>query len=399
MTLRKPDLGLDARLTAIAEEDYPRFSAAEMNRRRSLMAQAMAAAGIDHLACFAAFFRGGPVQWLSDWMTTYEAVLVFSPGTPDSILIQFFNHLPQAREIMAGTDVRWAGSSTIATVVEELTRRGAKDGRVGAAGIVPMHYHGALAAKFGNVVDMNREYGRLRMVKSAEEVDRYRISARLSDLSVERLMRELRPGLDEGDIGAIIESAYLPWRASTVIHFIGSTSMHNPQVCVPRQHPSRRKLQKGDVVSCELSASFWEHWGQVLRTFTIGEPATPLYRRLHDTADEAYEAIFNAAKAGRPAGELNIGRQIIERAGFTFYDDLVHGFGGGYFQPIIGSPIRGQESFPDMLLDDGMTIVIQPNVITPDQKAGVQTGDMILITATGAEKLHAAPQGLIHVEC
>ena len=399
MTVQKLDLGLSADLTAIAEQDYPRFSAGEMGRRRRLVAEAMAAAGIDHLVCFAAFFRGGPVQWLSDWLTTYEAVLVFSPGTPDAIFIQFFNHLPQAREIMAGTDVRWGGPSTIVTVVEELKRRGARNGRVGAAGMVPMHYHGALAVEFGNVVDMNREYVRLRMVKSTEELDRYRISARLSDLSVEKLANELRPGLDEGEIGAIIESAYLPWRASTVIHFIGSTSMHDPQVCVPRQHPSRRKLQKGDVVSCELSASFWEHWGQVLRTFTIGEPATPLYRRLHDIADEAYEAIFKATKAGRPAGELNIGREIIERAGFTFYDDLVHGFGGGYFQPIIGSPIRGHEPLPDMHLEEGMTIVIQPNVITPDQTAGVQTGDMVLISANGAERLHTAPRGLIHVEC
>ena len=84
--------------------------------------------------------------------------------------------------------------------------------------MVPMHYYKALAAKFDEVADLNRDYGRLRLVKSAEEVDWYRISARLSDLSIEALTRELRPGLDEGDVAAIIESAYLPWRASTITH-------------------------------------------------------------------------------------------------------------------------------------------------------------------------------------
>lgn len=66
----KPPLGLDARLAAIVDTDYPRFSAAEMARRRKLMTAAMAAAGVDHLVAYASFFRGGPVHWLSDWLTT-----------------------------------------------------------------------------------------------------------------------------------------------------------------------------------------------------------------------------------------------------------------------------------------------------------------------------------------
>jgi Xaa-Pro aminopeptidase len=393
----KPDLKLDARLMQIVEQDYPRFSAKEMTRRRELMAAAMTQAGVDHLVCCASFFRGGPVHWLSDWLTTYEAVLLFTPDRKDTIFIQFYNHLPQAREIMPDADIRWGGVSTIQTVLEELSGRGAKSKRVGAVGMVPMHYYKALTGRFDEVADLNPALGRLRLVKSAEEIDWYRIATRMSDLSVEALARELRPGLDEGDVAAIIEGAYLPWRASTIIHFIGTTSMHSPQNCVPRQHLTKRKLQKGDIISCELSASFWEHWGQVLRTFTLGESLSPLYQRLHDTAQAAYDAIFKAARAGNHVREFQIGRTVIQDAGFTFYDDLVHGFGGGYTQPIIGSPTRGHEPLPDMELQAGMTIVIQPNVITHDQKAGVQTGELVLITETGAESLHTAPRGPIHV--
>ncbi len=393
----KPELKLDPGLTLIAMQDYPRFSVGEIERRRGLMARAMASAGVEHLVCCAAFFRGGPVHWLSDWLTTYEAVLVFSPGKPDTLFVQFFNHLPQAREIMAGTDVRWGGPSTIDSVLAELVARGAAADRVGAVGVVPMHYHKALAAKFGEIADLNRAYFGLRLVKSEEELDWYRISARLSDLSVEALSRDLRPGIDEGDIAAIIEGAYAPWRASTVIHFVGTTSMHDPQVCVPRQHPGLRKLRTGDAVFCELTASFWEHWGQVLRTFTIEEPPTPLYKDLHDTADAAFNAMVGAARSGAHVSELDVGKNIIAEAGFTFYDDLIHGFGGGYLPPIIGSPIRGTEPSPDMLLEEGMTMVIQPNVITPDQKAGVQTGELMVVTDRGAVSLHAARRGLIVV--
>jgi hypothetical protein len=38
-------------------------------------------------------------------------------------------------------------------------------------------------------------------------------------------------------------------------------------------------------------------------------------------------------------------------------------------------------------------VVIQPNVVTRDGNAGVQTGEMVVITATGIEPLHSMPRG------
>jgi Xaa-Pro dipeptidase len=41
----------------------------------------------------------------------------------------------------------------------------------------------------------------------------------------------------------------------------------------------------------------------------------------------------------------------------------------------------------------GQTVVIQPNVTTKDHTAGVQTGEMVLITDKGIERFHAIPRG------
>ena len=48
----------------------------------------------------------------------------------------------------------------------------------------------------------------------------------------------------------------------------------------------------------------------------------------------------------------------------------------------------------DVTFETGMTVVVQPNVITRDELAGVQTGQLMLITATGVEQLHDVPRGL-----
>jgi Xaa-Pro dipeptidase len=37
----------------------------------------------------------------------------------------------------------------------------------------------------------------------------------------------------------------------------------------------------------------------------------------------------------------------------------------------------------------GMTVAAQPNVVTPDEMAGVQTGELLLVTEDGVERLHS----------
>jgi hypothetical protein len=44
-----------------------------------------------------------------------------------------------------------------------------------------------------------------------------------------------------------------------------------------------------------------------------------------------------------------------------------------------------------------MTIVIQPNVVTKDESAGVQTGELVVVTSWGAERLHDYERGLLRI--
>ena len=86
---------------------------------------------------------------------------------------------------------------------------------------------------------------------------------------------------------------------------------------------------------------------------------------------------------------------MIEDAGFTIIDDLLHGYGGGYLPPILGCKNRPAGPVPEAPFRAGQTVVIQPNVVTRDHKAGVQTGEMVLITDTGIERMHAMPRGFV----
>ena len=173
--------------------------------------------------------------------------------------------------------------------------------------------------------------------------------------------------------------------------------MAAPRLAVPTQFSANRKVERGDIVFAEISAAFWEHPGQVLRSFAVGADPPPLYRALHAVADAAYNAVAAVLKHGAMPQQAIDAAEVIEAAGFTVIDDLLHGYGGGNLPPILGSRSRPSAHIPDESFRAGMVVVIQPNVVTPDGTAGVQTGEMVLITQTGIESFHAIPRGFARI--
>ncbi|MET0539012.1 MAG: M24 family metallopeptidase [Xanthobacteraceae bacterium] len=382
-------LDLVPELLPVFEQSFPRFSNAEYARRGSALARAMERAGVDHVLLVCVQGVGNGVRWLTSWPGTNEALLIFRPGEPMVMYVEYCNHVPQARALTRETDVRWGEQQGIVKVCEELDRQAAK--RVGVIGPLSGVRWKTLEERF-QIVSLDSEYVGLRMRKSDEEIDWLRIGAALSDAGMCALIGGTRPGMSEHDLANIIERAYVGLGGTHGIHFIGSTSMAAPNLCVPRQFPSRRKLRAGDFVFCEFSASWWDYSGQVLRGFTVEAEPNSLYQDLHATAVAAYEDVTKVVRPGAVAAELIEASSTIEANGFTTCDDLVHGYGGGYLPPIVGSQSRPARK-ESVALAENMCVVVQPNVSTRDYTAGVQVGNLLRVTSNGCESLQRIPLG------
>ena len=240
------------------------------------------------------------------------------------------------------------------------------------------------AARYPNIANLTRAYTKLRQVKSEEEIDWLRIGAHFTDLGMAALRDGFKPGLNERELGDAIERAYIAQGATNVIHYIGITSMSAPDLGVPRQFPTTRRAAEGRRCGGRDQRGVLGHPGQVLRSFALGEPSK-LYRDLHATADAAFDAIAAVLKAGATPAQVIEASGVIEEAGFTIIDDLLHGYGGGYLPPVLGCKSRPAGPVPQEPFRAGQTVVIQPNVVTRDGKAGVQTGEMVVIRESGIE--------------
>lgn len=400
MTRLTPRLGappprIPERLVPLLEAEAPRFSAAEMARRRAALADALAEAGAGHALIIGTDRRMSALQWFTGLPSSNLNIGVLSPGEQDVLFVPYPNHVPQAQTLAPDAKVVWDAKGPAALALETLLTRGAK-----GVGIIGQCNYALVQQLMGagcKLVDLNRAYNALRLVKSDEEFDWARIGCALSDLAIEALAEQIDPGMSEHELATLIERAYLPWGGVTQIHYVGLTAMAAPDCCVPSQFPRARRVAAGDVVFAEISALFWGYGGQVLRTYAVAAAPTPLYRDLYAVAEEAFNAVRKVLRAGATPSEILDAASVIGPSGFAVCDDLLHGFIGGYLPPVLGTHERPSGPIPDLVLKENMAVVLQPSIVTKDGKAGVQTGECLRITKDGVEPLHQAPWGFRRV--
>ncbi len=375
----------------MTDQLFPRFSDAEYNRRYSAIREAMAKDNLDAILISGA--RGSSeVTYLANYLPQSPCWLLFPRAGDTTVFVHFFNHQPCAKAQSIVEDLRWYGPTPLPTLVEEIKKRRMSTSKIGLVSMRAMAY--------GHVTELQRQlpeaefvefgpqFGRIRRVRSEEELVYLRKSGYLTDLACEALENNLRPGLTEQDVLAIVYNAYLKNGGDPGIHFIATTNMDNPDRFVPWQRQTFRVLEKGSVVITELTVSYWGYSTQIHRPFAIGKEPTPTYRKLFNAAYECYESVRKICKPGTTSEQIVAATSAIEAHGFTSYDSVFHGEAGK-------SPELGTSSAAHPLekwtLEENMIHVIQPNPITKDFKAGLQLGAAVVVKPNGGEALHNYP--------
>jgi Xaa-Pro aminopeptidase len=393
-TASPPDPGIQP-----AEPLYPRFSAQEFARRHAAIRSLMDREDLEAVVVYGTSgvnrHDQADVHYVSGFLGNRNNYAVVTRREEPVIFVQSFNHVPNARE-SAAIRVEWGGSSSAVTIARYLRDAGLRNAAIGYVGDLPVQSYLAWQRELADCrfSDVTRAFRRLRLVKSAEEMEWLRRGAELTDHALQALIDGVRPGLREYELGALIENAALTAGGLPHLHYLSSGPQEGDGACVPRQNLSSRRIDSGDVINTEISVSYWGYSGQIQRPIFIGKPPGALYRRIWDTTLAAYERGLRALKTGATSEDLLDAGEIIAERGFTINDGYLHGFGIGLLPPSIGtreSSARRGPPGPVFTFEENMCVVLQPNVVTADERAGLQLGNLLRITRDGAECLHRLP--------
>jgi Xaa-Pro dipeptidase len=386
---------------------WDRFSAAEMARRFALARELMSENDLDALVVFgnSGTNRANMANafWLSNHLDLHHCYLVVprDESVETALYTGLTNHVPNARETSDVPLIEWGGYTPAAKVAERLRAINVTRGRAGLVGInakfsmgMPYAHHEELRRELPHIelVDVTAAFQRLRLVKADEEIEWLRKAAKLTDKAIVAVANHARPGMSEIELVALGEAAYRPDGGMPRIMFLRSMAMDEPTGCLPAQNPSHRRLGAGDVVITEFSASYWGYTGQIHRPIFVEAEPTPEWQRLFDVAHAAYDAIAEAVRTGATEADAIRAAEPIREAGYAIYDDLVHGYGVDIMPPLIDReqlakpPADGGARF-----ERNMTVVIQPNPITPDERMGLQLGALTVVGDSGADSLHRVP--------
>jgi Xaa-Pro dipeptidase len=383
----------------MGEALYPRFSDAEFRRRHGAARKLMASEGVDALVvyCSSGVNRHdhADIHYLSGFLGNRNNYAVMTGKGEPHLFVQSYNHVPNAREA-SSIPTECGGPSSAASVAGHLLDAGLSNATLGYVGDVPVQSYLAWQQRLAGwqFRDVTRAYRRLRLIKSAEEIEWLRHGAAMTDAALQRMIEGVAPGVREYELGAMIEHEALRRGGLPHLYYISSAPQQSDGACVPRQNLSARVIERGDVINTEISVSFWGYSGQMHRPVFVGANPNDLYRRIWDAALESYERCARVLRAGATTEDVLDAADSIAERGFTINDGFLHGFGIGLLPPSIGtreSAARRGPPGPTFTFEENMCVVVQPNVVTHDERAGLQLGNLFRITRDGAECLHALP--------
>lgn len=384
----------------VMREHYPRFSDAEYERRYALVHGLMDDHGLDCLLLYGDSALNSLQSLNCHWLSNYfdeqcSYVIVPRAGEP-IVYTSIPADVPAAMAVSPIDDVRPGGvgrgmATTVAGDLKALGsigRLGLVDNFATAPGL-PYVHHQIIAEQLPGteIVPVAREYEALKAAPSDEEMEWFRRGIELTDRAWEALVDAIEPGRTEAELLAILHGSYLE-DGSYCFAILGSTPMSDPALFYPHAipgQPSRRPLQAGDYVLCELSASYYGYSGQNFAAVTLGEPSDDL-TAMEAVSRQVHDELVHVIRDGATdADVVSVTRRIRER-GFDSVAPAVHAWGTHFGHPVIGWD-RSWSPWP-VTFHTGQLLVIQPHVCNADATLGFEIGALAQVGAEGSTTLH-----------
>ena len=225
----------------------------------------------------------------------------------------------------------------------------------------------------------------LRAVKDAEEIDRLRRAAQLTDAAFVAAVASIRAGWTERQLAWAIDSYFHEHGGSgPAFETIVAGSANGAR---PHAHATEAPLPLGEPIVIDMGVRLNGYCADLTRTICLGEPKEPQrFWELYNLVLRANSLAASALRPGMTGQQADaIARDIITAQGYG--DRFGHALGHGVGLVVHEAPgLRRSNSEP---LTAGNCVTVEPGVYIPGW-GGIRIEDLVVISEEGAEVLSAA---------
>lgn len=232
---------------------------------------------------------------------------------------------------------------------------------------------------------------RLRMVKSAAEIEELATAGAAIDRVHARMAEWLRVGRTEADVGADIASAILEeGHVSVDFVIVGS----GPNGASPHHELSDRRIEAGDLVVVDLGGGTPTGYrSDCTRTYVVGGSAAPDVVEWYGVLQAAQCAATGAVRPGVTAGAIDAAaRTVIAAAGWGGH--FIHRTGHGIGLDTHEAPYIVEGN--DLPLVAGMAFSVEPGIYLTG-RCGARIEDIVVCTEDGVRVLNGRRRDLVEL--
>ncbi len=226
--------------------------------------------------------------------------------------------------------------------------------------------------KSRKLVDVSRDVGRIRAVKSKEELKIMKKAAEITGRAFELVAEILEPGVSEKEIAANITSFFLLEGDGQAFEPIVASGRNSVYIHV---NPTNKKIRKGETVIVDIGARVKGYASDFTRTFLVDPTRRQL--ELVEKVLEVWDLVKEVVYPGMKAKELY---SLAKEAFGSLAKYWPYGLGHGVGLEVHEFPGINQKS--DAVLEEGMVFTLEPGVHLP-RVGGVRFEDTGILTKKG----------------
>jgi len=257
------------------------------------------------------------VRYLSEYWPTWETAAVFVPAEGEAVLLvgpesdlyashrSFFKNIEKLIQYRESAEPDAPGMSfiTYKDLVAKYVPKGIKKLGIAGSAITSMPVYLGLKEQLPGVelIKADMTLWPLRFVKSENELNAMRKAFKISELAVEAILNEIKPGMTELQVIGIAQREIYKHGGEYEGHSLYCFCGKSTNNAISR--PTHNKIIENEVIQLNIGARVSGYSSSVGLPFSIG-PLPERKKHLVEFGLEAHKKTIEMLRAGKPAGSV-----------------------------------------------------------------------------------------------